>query len=558
MAKIHSLKISNFRGIQEFDQIFEDTDFICIIGRGDSGKTTILEAISYVLSPSWNLSFLDTDFHNCNIKSPIEIEVSIYDLPKGLIREDKYGLYIRGLDRTTNTVHDEIKDEHDTILTIKLCVERDLEPKWYVVNTRQEAIEIKARDRESLNVFLISDHVDKHFSWNYGSLLYSLLKQEDNGGDVKEKNVLIESLREAKVKIDDNSFGHLDAVIEKVKKNASDLGIDIANTSTTIDFRDFLIKDSKVCLHEEKVPFRLKGKGSKRLISIAIQTEHAKSGGIVLIDELEHGLEPDRAQHLAKTLKEGNLGQIFITTHSRDILVELQAENLFLMRQEAVGLKRLNDALQGCIRNNPEAFFAKRILVCEGATEVGICRALNDHRIQQGKDNATFKGIRFVDGGGANLVKYSRNFKEAGYDVCAFCDSDESSLNSKKSALSEIGIRIIDCSLENSIEMQVFEDLPWDGVRKLILYRVSQKTEASVNSSVETQMGSLPNNWKDLDSVEMRKTLAKVSTIEGNEWFKRIDHGMFLGEVCCQYLDDMREEKLKQELNELSTWIDNA
>lgn len=89
MAKIHTLKINNFRGIDSFEQVFGLNDFVCIIGRGDSGKSTILEAISYVLNPNWNLTIKDTDFHNCNVSTPIEIEVSLYDLPKKLIQESK-------------------------------------------------------------------------------------------------------------------------------------------------------------------------------------------------------------------------------------------------------------------------------------------------------------------------------------------------------------------------------------------------------------------------------------------------------------------------------------
>ena len=273
MAKIHSLKISNFRGIREFEQFFGGSGFICIIGRGDSGKTTILDAISYVLSPHWNLSVLDTDFYDCNVDESIEIEASVYDLPTSLIREDKYGLYIRGLDPDDYSIHDEIQEEHVALLTIRLCVSRDLEPAWYVVNSRQEPVEIKARDRARLNVFLVSDYVDRHFSWNRGNPLYSLLRQEENWQDEQEKNILIEALREAKSTVDDSSFSHLSNVTEKVVRNASELGIEIDSASTTIDSRDFLMKDGKVCLHEGKVPLRLKGKGSKRLISIAVQTE---------------------------------------------------------------------------------------------------------------------------------------------------------------------------------------------------------------------------------------------------------------------------------------------
>ena len=42
MSRIHSLHIENFRGIKCFNQVFHVKSFICLIGRGDSGKTTIL------------------------------------------------------------------------------------------------------------------------------------------------------------------------------------------------------------------------------------------------------------------------------------------------------------------------------------------------------------------------------------------------------------------------------------------------------------------------------------------------------------------------------------
>ena len=103
-------------------------------------------------------------------------------MPKELIQENKYGLFIRGLDKSTDIIHDELLDDHEIILTVKLIVEKDLEPKWFIINDRehQEPIEIKATDRASLNVFLVSDYIDRHFSWNKGNPLYSLLKQEKN------------------------------------------------------------------------------------------------------------------------------------------------------------------------------------------------------------------------------------------------------------------------------------------------------------------------------------------------------------------------------------------
>ncbi|MBI4650816.1 AAA family ATPase [Candidatus Desantisbacteria bacterium] len=128
MANIYELKINNFRGIKTFSKKFSKK-FICLLGRGDSGKTTILDAISFVLSPSWNPSFLDSDFYNGDTDNPIEIEVSLLNIPEKLIKEEKYGLYIRGLDNR-GEIQDELQEEHEKILTIKLEVKKDLEPQW--------------------------------------------------------------------------------------------------------------------------------------------------------------------------------------------------------------------------------------------------------------------------------------------------------------------------------------------------------------------------------------------------------------------------------------------
>ncbi len=66
MAKIHNLKIKNFRGIKELDHTFGPANFVCLVGRGDSGKTTILEAIEYALYPNWSPSISDNDFVDCS------------------------------------------------------------------------------------------------------------------------------------------------------------------------------------------------------------------------------------------------------------------------------------------------------------------------------------------------------------------------------------------------------------------------------------------------------------------------------------------------------------
>lgn len=571
MAKIYALKILNYKGILRFEHVFGKTDLVCLIGRGDSGKSTILQAISAVLSPNWNYSFYDSDFNNGNIEEPILIEASLYDVPSELLSENKYGLHKRLLINGDQII-DDLSQEDSAggidILTIRLQVNKELEPQWVIFNERDEPdfVEIKAGDRAKLNVFLMADYLDRHFSWSKGTPLYTLLKQE---GALEEKDdFILEVFRKAKEAIDNNSFEYLNGVLKKVTETAQRFGIDISGTNTTIDFKDLSVQDGKVSLHEDKVPFRQKGKGSKRLLSIAIQSELAKTGGIILIDEIEQGLEPDRSRFLAKTLLEQKIGQVFITTHSSNVLVELNYENLFLMKKDALGLVTFDATFKGCLRNNPEAFFAKRILIGEGATEVGICRALDSYRISCGKLNYAILGISVVDGKGTNLIDYSKKFKLAGYDVCVMCDSDNANVNKQKEDLKSKGIIVVDCENSNSIEYQLFTDLPWAAVQKLINYSIEIKGVQSIKDLLSNHYdSSLPEDWNSNDSPEIRRALGKASSytktkengeIEDKGWYKMIQHGEYLGKVWFDSLNEISNKYLFNQYIELNNWIESV
>jgi putative ATP-dependent endonuclease of the OLD family len=557
MATLYSVSIKNFRGIKEFYHSFYGKKFICLIGRGDSGKSTILEAISYVLSSSWNTTFYDSDFHNCDTTTPIEIEATLIDLPDLFINE-KFGLYIRGVNEKGEIVDDFLEEEVSVkAITIKLTVSDDLEPNWSIVNNRpaQEPFIISAAARATLNTFLISDYTDRHFSWSKGNPLYSLLKQEDSK-ESEDKNIILGALRNAKKEIDKSSFNDLKEVIKKISTKATELGIDISNTTTSIDFKDISLKDNRVCLHDDtNIPFRLKGKGLKRLVSIAIQTSLAGDSGIILIDEIEQGLEPDRVKHLVNTLKRNNESQIFITTHSRNTIVVLDAPDLFLLRNGKQSLLNADIAIQGCIRANPEALFAKKLLICEGATEIGICMAIDNYRASMKKKSAAYNGIVLVNGTGSQFVEYCEGFIKLCFPVCIFCDSDDVAINSKKNKLLSMGAIIIDCDTNNSIENQIFNDLPWAGIKELLKYRIEEKDADSVKQSAQSQYSSVfPEDWENSNTSEIRIALAKTAVSQ--KWFKSIESGKYLGSVICKYLDRMSGEKLKIQVETLFKYMD--
>lgn len=579
MAKIIHLEIKNYRGIKHLPLEFKiDQNLICLIGRGDSGKTTILDAISSALSPSWNLNFFDTDFYNCDHSQNIEITVSLIDIPDKFMSENKFGLYIRGLNKQNNeiindVVFEELSDDIISVLTIKLTVDSSLEPKWVVTNAReQEDKPISGTDRAHLNCYLISDYVDRHFSWNKGNPLYSLLKSTNDDESSDDNNIVIQYLREAKEEIDKNDFENLDTATALIKSQAAELGLDISEASTTLDSRELSIKDGRISLHEDSVPFRQKGKGSKRLASIAIQSVLVRNGGIMLIDEVEQGLEPDRVKQAVRSLKEHHAGQIFITTHSRDAITELGSEPLlFLLKDRKTDAidKRLfslsHEDLQKTIRACPEAFFAKKVIICEGATEIGICRAMDKWRRTNDKPQMSFKDCAYVDGTGNTIVQRVNEINDVGIKTALFCDSDLPVINSEKDQWRAGGVFVFDCEDTLYFEQQVFKDLPWVAIKKLIDYVVKNHKHGSleaVKSSISAKYPSgntFPDDWENANTQEMRETIASASVVKEKEWFKAIHHGEALGDIIFAHFDDLDvNSKLKRILTGLSDWVDGA
>ena len=571
MARIHQLKICNFRGIEQFEQCFGDTNLIVLIGRGDSGKSTILKAISLVLSPAWNNTFADTDFYDLDTTKPIIIEVSLRCVPDKLLSDAKYGrhkrLLINGkiIDDISKSGKDPSAQEED-ILTIKLVVDDTLQPKWYVVNRVQDDIEINHRDRALLDVFMIADYADNHFSYNKLSPLYALLKKRLSDPDTKKslsvsdtiEKKLVDVVRQAYKSVASNvSFQEFEEVITEIKRDAPNLGIEINDFKTLLEYKDNAYTGSDITLHDDQNrPLWMYGKGSKRLLSIAIQLALAKAGGIILIDEVEHGLEPDRIRTIINKLSQVEKGQIFVTTHSRDVVVESKTDAIYLLKKSSTSFYQFEPELQGLLRSQPEALFARRVILCEGATEYGIIRALDRHRQKEGKRGLSAQSIAIVDSkGGNNFYRYAIWLKDKGFDVITFNDDDNKDILSTKEEAIKAGVRMAICDSEKAFEQQLFTDVQWALVIKLAQLTKEIHSEDTVVSCLGIQSISDLNNMTDEQKTEVIKKLGEQA--KKKRWYKNVTDGERLGDILFSHKDRIKDDTtLRKEFNTLLEWID--
>ncbi|MCZ6860018.1 MAG: AAA family ATPase, partial [Alphaproteobacteria bacterium] len=133
MARIRAIDIHNFRGIKEFTWL-PSPGLNCLIGPGDSGKSSILDAVYLCLGARRNIQFSDADFHRLDVETPINISVTLGELDDGLKNLDAYGMYVRGFDAESKTIEDEPEKDAETVLTVRLTIASDLEPSWSLVS----------------------------------------------------------------------------------------------------------------------------------------------------------------------------------------------------------------------------------------------------------------------------------------------------------------------------------------------------------------------------------------------------------------------------------------
>jgi ABC-type multidrug transport system ATPase subunit len=565
MARIYSLTIKHFRGIEDFQQVFGNTNCVVLIGRGDSGKTTILKAIAALLSPNWNTSFSDYDFTNMDTHTPIVIEATLLDIPKELLDLNKYGEYIQIVNNEFEVVPNMDVDPSQIALKVRLTIPDTLEPLWEVISDREIGNKIlSASDRAKFSMHMIADYVDNHFSYSKGSPLYSAIRallEKDDKQSVEQRLMNINRTVYENVKTS-ATFGELKGVTDQITQNAKELGLTVSELATLLEYKSNTFSESSVTLHSAEIPYKMYGKGSKRLLSIAIQYGLVQTGGIVLIDEIEQGLEPDRVRNLTRKLSRVPNGQVFITTHSRDVILEPSANQVFLMKKGASHLDTFNQKLQGILRSKPEAFFAKRVISCEGATEEGIIRAISDNLQEKRGYGIAAQGIVHIDCGGSNkFYEVAIALKAKGYDIMVFCDDDVRKLDKEKQQAISNGVNVVMCEEGNAIEEQLFKDLPWDAICELISYALEEhkgcKTVLPIigfkYKTIE-ELKSAPLN--DQEKLRDQFALLSKANTDNGGWYKSIHHGEFVGRIWLKYYDRLSSDcRLKNEFDELIKWI---
>lgn len=509
MIRVRHLEIQNFRSIQTLNWA-PSNGVNCLIGPGDSGKSTILDAIDLCLGARRSAPLGDTDFFGLDVTRTIVIKVTLGALPEALKNIDTYGDFLRGFNFNTSLIEDEPGALLETVLTLKLEVSGDLEPSWTLHSDRavQQQLErsLAWKDRNLLTPARIGTYANTNLSWSRSSVLNRLTEERANLG-----LELASAARAARTAFGAQAGPQLAQTLQVVTQTATALGVSIgAGAQALLDAHSVSIGDGDIALHSEAgIPLRSLGTGSSRLLVAGLQRAAAAAATVALVDEVEYGLEPHRLMRLLDSLGAKDVAQplqVFMTTHSPVTLRELADTQLFIVRQRegihTVTCVGSEVGIQGTLRKAPEAFLAKSVMVCEGASEVGFARGMDQWWVHCGATSYLAHGGSYVDAGGGTPDQcFTRGeaFLKLGYRVLVFIDADKPVTTvGLIERFEAAGGQYIRWRQGLALEDEIFRHLSNDAVRALL----SKADETVGREQMAEHIKSKSNGRITLETIE--------------------------------------------------------
>ena len=533
MTRLRKVDIRNFRSIRALEWT-PAPGINCLVGPGDSGKSSLLDAIDFCLGARRGIQFSDSDFHGLDTTQAIEIYATVGELDPAMLSAEKYGIFFRGFDASARTIEDEPRVGLETVLTVQLRVDADLEATWCLYSDRAAALDalrnIAWSDRVRLAPLRLSASSHRHFTWGTGSLLNRVSTER-----IRSSSALAEAARHARAYFASASVSTLPETLSLVQGIATETGVELTpGVQPMLDSGSVAFGAGNVSIHDgAAIPLSALGVGSSRLLISGLQRKTLDGASIVIVDEVEYGLEPHRLIRLLQSL--GSAAgptppqQVFLSTHSPVTICELGGQHISILRRGPAGhlltpVSCFPD-VHGTVRAYPEALLARSVIVCEGATEVGLLRGLDLAYIQQGCRSIAAAGVALIDAGGVgNIYSRANGLLSLGYRVAVLRDDDRQPDPTHENHFLFHGGHLAKWQPGNNTEVELFSFLPDATVFEMVRLAADVHGQALVDAHLSSaSYGSLTTTTLRAPfPQDVRQVIARAAGGRTMGWFKSI------------------------------------
>ncbi|MDP3063544.1 MAG: AAA family ATPase [Chloroflexota bacterium] len=536
MGILH-IKIDRYRGLEHFE--WQPSPGInCLIGPGDVGKSTVLAAISLLLSPRPNPYVSEYDYHKRKVEDGFSITAVLGDLDDAVKDSFKVPLLRGWKDGKLTPLPDE--DGADDVLVVQAVGTPDLEVAHHVIGPNEDEAPFPVIVRRKLLLTHIAAEVRAmgELRLGRGTLLERYLGTPDlraaMSDAVANASEGLELPPAVKERLDELCKLFADADLPAKLH----LGLITPQERTLIGLLGLLSGETV----NEAIPVAFAGTGTAQLALFELAVSTGGKEPIVVLDEPETGLEPYRQRRLVRDLRTllGTSGQGFLTTHSPAILEVLKPREVTRVMSGGTTASLSQPGVEKMLVEEPDAFLSRLPVLCEGPTEAGFLSVMLEVEARSVCGSLDTRGIRLVARHGQpSVLDEAKALLDAGITLGLFVDA-ESKHTGHRDELAEdkrcafgswTGVRNIEEAVATWLPVEQFS----------VLLETAAQVKGSSTDALLQQVGELVG-WKGkhtLDEIrtafseaDFRSALkAAMLATDGKAWFKTLEGGRALGKV---------------------------
>lgn len=371
---IYKIIIKNFRNIESLEWN-PNKKINVLFGHNGCGKSNVAQALNLLFSTSKKGDYFElSDYYQKNEENKIVIQAWLNEIDDLEIEDkDRAIQYITKDDQIVN--EDTNLQDCKEMLIVQLTNDNDKRMLWSLV-TNTEEIKFNLYARKNINYSFVSTQRSptKELSFGYQTLLQEIIKEEIDEelkeisneaieliNNKLEKSEIIKTFLEKSLKIDEEING-----ADKYKIIAKEF----------IGNKAYNNLELGITKENYNLPLESQSTGIQNLLLLSLMKKKLEGRGIVFIEELEQNLEPKNQIYILDQYKKLKVGQLFITSHSPDIIESFDYFNIYFMNDNKI--KQLfelvgKDSLKEICKANKKSFIAsvmsKRVILVEGESE---------------------------------------------------------------------------------------------------------------------------------------------------------------------------------------------
>jgi putative ATP-dependent endonuclease of the OLD family len=430
------LSIERFRRFENYVW-YPSSHVNVILGGGDVGKSTILDAIGLLFSPTNFSPVSDADYWRRDVEKEFIIE-AVMSLPDSCgihtLSKHAWPWEWDGREPQRPKLEDDgCAEPAQPVYRVRVRGTAEMDLAHELLQPDDTTDHFPVAIRRAIGLLRLSgdDRNDRDLRLVQGSALDRLLSDKTLrarlGHKLTESDVLSQLKDDAKEKLEslDKAF------LKQALPNSLGLGFTGSQGLSASALIGLTADEDGV-----QLPLASWGAGTRRLAALEIAGIHQGEAPITLVDEVERGLEPYRQRQLIASI-DAAPSQVFVTTHSAVIVKAASRAELWHLDSRCRIGPLSAHVVRSQQKRDPETFLARFTVVVEGQTELGFIAGLMKRTISP---SLYERGVWLTDGeGNPRTLDLLEALAQGGLSFGGFADNEGQSPDRWKALQERLG-----------------------------------------------------------------------------------------------------------------------